>query len=261
VLSRLDVSRSLLAAAGVALAASLFLSWFGGVSGWEHFAWADVALAVVAAGLVAAALSLRAVLRALIVVLCGLGIAVVLGHGFAPDEPVSREGEIASVGAGGYVALAALAAGAIGALAAWPRRGAVVLLVAAAAGIVGALLSGWGGDAHYFTFAPGEAVFDATDYPTGFERWRVLDVALLALGAGLLAAATGRLPLFARAALAVAALAAAACVLVGIRDQLWVDEGAAIGAAKGPLVALLALGAGLVGLVCTRAGASPDNAN
>jgi hypothetical protein len=188
-------------------------------------------------------------LRVAAAVLCGLGIAVVLGHGFAPDEPTR---EIREVAAGGYVALFALAAGATGALATWPRRGGTALLVAAAVGIVGALLSGWGDDGVIVLFGALEKLRAVGSGPDGFARWRMLDVALLALAAGLLLAAAVRPPRAVSAALAVGALAAAGCIVVGMRDQLWVDEGVAMGAAKGPVVALLALLAGLGGLALVR---------
>ncbi|HEX2084981.1 MAG TPA: hypothetical protein VHF89_04810, partial [Solirubrobacteraceae bacterium] len=221
--------RALLAAAGLVLAGSLFLPWFEGVSGWEHFAWADVALLVVAVALPVAP-------RPVVAVLCGLGIAVVLGHGLEPDELV-----ILHVGEGPYVALGALAAGAIAGLARWPA----VLLVAAACGLVAALLSGWGRD--WEAFEPSGAL-DAISYPNGFERWRFLDVGLLLLAAGLLLAATRRAPVALRALLAAASVAAAACVIVAGRTQLWHDEGLAEGAAMGTLAALLALAGAVAGL-------------
>ena len=247
--------RALLAGGGAALAVSLFLPWFDGVSGWEHWAWADVPFAVLAAVLVAAAVRPLAGLRAAAVVLAGLGIAVVLGHGFAPATPARTADEVGGdVLAGAYVALAALAGGAIGGLSTWPRRGGPLLLGAGAVGLVAALLSGWGNE-------EGVAVFFgrlddlriAADYDNGFERWRVLDVALLALAVALPAAgAMRRLPLVAHAVLVAAALAGAACVAIGMRGQLWVDEGIAYGAAKGPLVALLALAAAVAGLLLVR---------
>ncbi|HEX8207328.1 MAG TPA: hypothetical protein VF587_14800 [Solirubrobacteraceae bacterium] len=249
-------SRLLLAGGGVALLVSLFLPWFsGGVSGWEHFAWADAVFAVLALVLVAtAALRPRAAVRVVVAVLCGAGIAVVLGHGFSPDVPIRDEQDIRSVAAGGHVALGALAAGIVGALAAWPR----LLLVAAAAGLLAALPSGWGTDAVYFTFVPHQEVFDSTDYPNGFERWKVLDAALVAVAAALLLVAfAGRVadrlasrPV--RLVLAAASLAAAVCIVIGIRDQAWADEGVAIGAAKGPVVALLALAGAVGGLALVR---------
>jgi peptidoglycan/LPS O-acetylase OafA/YrhL len=101
--------RALLGAGGVALAASLFLPFFRGVSGWEHWAWVDVVFAVLAAGLVAAAVAgvrRRSVLVA-IALLCAVGVSVVIGHGFDGD------GEAL---AGPYVALGGLAAGCAGAV-------------------------------------------------------------------------------------------------------------------------------------------------
>jgi hypothetical protein len=89
-------------------------------------------------------------------------------------------------------------------------------------------------------------------YANGFERWAALDVALLALAAGLLVSASGRLPAAGRAVLPVAATAAAVCVLIGARDQFWVDEGFALGAAKGYVTALLALAAAVAGLAVVR---------
>jgi hypothetical protein len=244
-------SRALLAVAGVALLASLFLPWFsGGVSGWEHFAWTDVAFAIVAALLVVTVLRPTGILRVVAAVSCALGASVVLGHGFAPDQPA---GELLRIRPGGYVALAALMAGIVGSLAAWPRWGGALLLMAAAGGLVGSLFSGWGLDEGLFVARP-DGSFEGGDdvYANGFERWRVLDVAFLALAAGLLAAAAGRLAALARAVLAVAALAAAVCVVIGVRDQFWVDEGFALGAAKGSVVALLALTAALAGLALVR---------
>ncbi|HEV2785615.1 MAG TPA: hypothetical protein VGV67_04445, partial [Solirubrobacteraceae bacterium] len=244
-------SRALLGAAGAALAVSLFLPWFDGVSGWEHWAWADAPFAALAILLVAsAALPGVTALRMVAGVLCGVGISVVLGHGFAPDEPT---GEVLRAGAGGYGALGALSAGVIGALAAWARWGSVLLLVAGAAGIVAALLSAWGPEGDVLVlFGDVDRLAAQGAYEDGFERWRVLDVALLALAAGLVGAATGRLPRVGLAVLGLASVAAAACVLIGVRDQLWVDEGVAIGAAKGPLVALFALAAAVAGLALLR---------
>jgi hypothetical protein len=240
-------SRALLAGGGVALLLSLVLPWFsGGVTGWEHFAWADVALSAVALLALVAAAVPRAPLRLAVVVLCGLGIAVVFGHGFAPDEPTP---ELREVAAGGHVALAALAAAGVGALAPWSRRGGAALLVAAAAGLVGALLSGWGFEGGLrLTVGESSVAFYGPGSPDGFARWAVLDVALIALALALLVAAVRRLPLAVYAALALASLAVAACVVVGVEDQLWIDEGAAAGAAKGPVAALLALTAALAGL-------------
>ncbi len=250
------IGRVLLGAAGVALVLSLFLPWFDGVSGWEHWAWADYVLAILAAAMVIAAALPRAgaAHRVLVAVFCALGIAVVLGHGFAPDAPPrSAEEDITDVLGGAYLALAALAAGATGCLATWSRRGGVVLVAAGAAGIVGALLSGWGSeDGTAVFFGSQDGIQIAADYENGFERWRLLDVALLALAAALLAAASGRLPRVVHLALAAAAVAAAACVAFGMRGQLGVDEGIAYGAAKGPLVALLALAAGFAGLAALR---------
>lgn len=101
---------ALLGAGGVLLAASLFLSFFPGVSGWEHWDWVDVVFALLAAALVGAAVSepRRVALLVALAVLCGLGVAVVVGHGFD-----GRGG--ADVLAGPWVALGGLAAGAFGA--------------------------------------------------------------------------------------------------------------------------------------------------
>jgi hypothetical protein len=254
------VSRLLLAAGGIALAISLFLPWFEDVSGWEHFAWADVPLAIVAADLVVTAL-LRPLLplHVVVVILCAAGIAVVLGHGFAPDDPIRDERDIQDVGAGAYVALAALSAGAIGALATWPRHGATVLLVAGAVGILAALLSGWGSDAHYFSFTPGQSLVDSSPDPNGFARWQVLDAALVLLAIALVAAAELALPREALAGMGLASLAAAVCIVVGARDQRWTDEGIALGLAKGPLVALLALAWAIAGLALVRPPASAES--
>ena len=244
------IARALLGAGGVALVVSLFLPWFDGVSGWEHWAWADVVLAVLAVALAAgAALPARARLRVPLAVLCGLGVAVVLGHGFEPRVPARTMQQVA---AGPYLCLGALAAGAIGALWAWPRRGGVVLLVAAAAGLVASLFSGWGTeDGFLVLFGTLERLHVET--PNGFERWRVLDVGLLVLATALLGAASGRAPALVRAALAVAALAAAVCVLVATHTTLWVgDGGAASGAPMGELAALVSLAAALAGLALIK---------
>ena len=188
-----------------------------GTSGWEHWAWADVILAALALALIAAAVRPPpAPLRIALVVLCGLGIAVVLGHGFEPRTPATKGS--ADVHIGPYLALAALAAATIGLLAAWPSAGSVALLVAAAAGLVAALFSDWGREGDY----------------NGFERWHVLDVALLALALGLLVAAAGKAPRALRWLLALGALAAAACVLAASDTQIWIgDGGTAEGAAPG----------------------------
>ena len=145
----------------------------------------------------------------------------------SPDEGLGN------VHIGPYLALAALAAATIGLLAAWPRAGSVALLVAAAAGLVAALFSDWGREGDY----------------NGFERWHVLDVALLALALGLLVAAAGKAPRALRWLLALGALAAAACVLAASDTQIWIgDGGTAEGAALGALVALLSLTAAVAGL-------------
>lgn len=246
----MSLPRVLLAGGGLVLALSLFLPWFAGVTGWEQWKWADVVLIVLAADLVATAfLRPIAAQRAIVAVLCALGIAVVLGHGFEPDAKVDGFEHIA---AGPYLALAALAAGAVGAVAAWPRKAAPLLLVVAAGGIVAALLSGWG-IADRVDVQPGWTAYAPIGEPNGFERWRVLDVALLALAAGLVAAASGRLPSAALAVLGVGAVAAVACVLAGARSRMWTgDGGAAEGIGMGTLAALLALAAALAGLALLR---------
>jgi hypothetical protein len=250
----MSAARVGLLVAGAGLAASLFLPFYAGVSGWEHWAWADVPLAVLAADLVVGALVLRRPVFAhslVVAVLCALGIAVVLGHGFEPDAPTRNLPDLA---AGPYVALCALAVGAVAALVPWPRRAAPLLLVASAAGLVAALLSGWGAEA-IFLDAGGR---DTTPYPNGFERWHVLDVGLLILAAALLAAAPRRLPQALVAVLAAATVLAAACVAIGSRSQVWVDEGSAVGMAMGPLAALLALAGAFAGLaLATRPASSP----
>jgi len=240
----------LLVGGGVALVVSLFLPWFDGVSGWEHWAWADVVLAVLAAGLVGAAVTPpHAVHRIAVAALSALGIAVVLGHGF---EPRIGSEDLFSVEAGPYVALAALAAGVIGALVPWPRRGGVALLVVAAAGLVASLFAGWGSKGDYVVLFFSSDVVAGED-PNGFERWRVLDVGLLMLAAALLAATAGRAPRPLLAACAVASVAAGACVLLGTRSTLWTgDGGAALGTALGTLGALLSLAAALAGLALLR---------
>ena len=244
-------SRLLLAVAGVVLAVSLFLPWFPGVNGWEHWVWADVVLIVLAADLVAAALMPPlAAHRVVVAVLCGLGIAVVLGHGFEPDDSARA---VPTVGPGPYLALGALAAGAIAALVPWPRVAGPLLLVAAAAGLVAALLSGWGAEGEQpLTVGPDTVAFSSAETPNGFERWKVLDVGLVVLAFGLLVAAARRLPSPALAVLAVASVAAGACILIGSRTQTWVAEGLARGAAPGTLAALLALSAALAGLGLVR---------
>ena len=239
------MSRAVLAASGVLLGVSLFVPWFAGTSGWEHWAWADVVLIVLAADLVVAAFLRPSVaLRAALAVLCGLGVAVVLGHGF---EPRVRPSAFDDVGAGPYLALVALAAGAVASLVPGPRVAAPLLLVVAGGGLVAALLSGWGiGDV---PLSVGGDEVRLYAEPDGLERWNVLDVALLALAAGLVVAAARRLPRAFGWALAAACVAAAACVLVGAETRAWTgDGGDAEALAMGPLVALLALAGALAGL-------------
>jgi hypothetical protein len=251
------ISRAVLAAAGVLLLVSLFLPWFSGVSGWEQWAWADLPLAALAAGFVAAAvLPPLPAFRIAVAVLGGLGVAVVLGHGLEPRVEV---GDYEHIAAGAHLALVALACGAIAAVTPWPRRAAPVLLVAAAAGLVAALLSGWGYEAIDISpdLSPdGERVYsysyELVD-PNGFERWHVLDIGLLLLAAGLLVAASGRLRGALRILLAVAGLAAAACVAVSGRSVLRLgDGGLAEGVPMGQLAALLSLAAALAGLALVR---------
>ncbi|HEV2999097.1 MAG TPA: hypothetical protein VGW75_00055 [Solirubrobacteraceae bacterium] len=253
--------RGLLATGAAAVAASLFLPFFPGVSGWEHWAWADVVLAALAAALAAAAATgvRRAAVLLPLAALCSLGVAVVLGHGFEPRLPVRS---LVEVGAGPYAALAGCAAGAIGALAAWPRGGGRLLLVAGAAGIVAALLSGWGfeGPVQVVAAAQGDGslvgVLDLErGAPTGFERWHVLDLALVALAAGLLAVAAGLARRAAALALAAGCVLAAACVTADAlsRSALWWGDGGVVeGAALGTLAALLSLAAALAGLALRR---------
>jgi hypothetical protein len=133
----------LVAAGGVTLAVSLFLPWarpgdfivfFGDVerldlqlSGWELWDWADAVLLALAAGLVGLALPGRPprALLAVALVLVAAAIAVVIGHGF-DDQEVSAPGAAATVtrsAEGPWVALAALAAAALGLLLALRRRG------------------------------------------------------------------------------------------------------------------------------------------
>ncbi len=110
------VSRALLGAGGVALGASLFLSFFPGVSGWEHWDWADVVFAVLAAALVVAAIRRTRRLSVLmpLALLCAIGVSVVLGHGFDGG---------ADALAGPYVALGGLGSGCVGALSSLSSRG------------------------------------------------------------------------------------------------------------------------------------------
>lgn len=251
------IARVLLAVAGALLLASLFLPWFEGVSGWEHWVWADVPLAALALALLllAARPSLWP-LRIAVVVLCGLGIAVVFGHGFEPRVEVP---DLSNVGVGGFVALLALLAGTVGAVAAWESRGGSVLLVAAAAGVVASLFAGWGIEA--ILFGPLDELA-RTDYPNGFERWRLLDVGLLVLAAALVAAALRPLPGAVHGLIAAAAIAAVACVGVANleRTQWMVGEGGIVeGAPLGAVGALLSLAGGVAGLAAT--GLSSDNTN
>jgi hypothetical protein len=251
-------SRLLLAAAGVALAVSLFLPWFDGVSGWEHWVWADVVLIVLAADLVAAAFTPPHVVhRVLVAIFCGLGVAVMLGHGFEPrvdaDEPLT------TVRVGAYLALGALAAGFVAALAPWPGRAARLLLVGAAGGIVAALLSDWAGGRTRYDLEDGGYSEFVRSYPDGFARWHVLDVALVALAVMLLVLAIlgTRLPARVRTLLSAAAFAgcllAAACVLVANDGWMWGSGFRwAWGLPPGTLAALLALFAGAAGLVLLR---------
>lgn len=246
--------RVLLAAAGLALAASLFAPWFISplgpqVSGWEHWAWADVPLAALALALLAAALrSPPRSLRVALFALCALGIAVVLGHGFEPRETTQGR---ADVSAGPYIALAALAAGAVGAARA-PR----VLLVTAAAGLVVALFATWTPTTGYFP-AEGWTAYGPRLGASGFERWHVLDIALLALAIALLVVALVPAKRPVHAVMAAAAVAAAACVIVAGDTYVWVgDGGSAEGASPGALFALLALTAALAGLALHRNTAS-----
>lgn len=250
--------RILLAAGAAAIAASLFLPFFPGVSGWGHWAWADVLLAALGAALAVAAATRarRAAVLVPLAVLSGLGVAVVLGHGFEPRTPVP--GGVTDAGAGPYVALAGCAAAALGALAAWPR----VLLVAAAGGLVASLLSGWGFENPVQVIASAEVaeaqlvgVLDMAPEPNGFERWHVLDVALVALVGALLAVAGGLAPRAVTWASAAGCALAAACVAADAfaRSALWWgDGGAAEGAPLGPLAALLSLAAALAGLAFRR---------
>jgi hypothetical protein len=243
------IRRAPLAGGGVALAVSLFVPWFEGTSGWEHWAWADVILAVLAAALVVAALRPPpAPMRIALVVLCSLGVAVVLGHGFEPRVDVGTGNIATDVQIGPYLALVALAAGAIGA------AGPLPLLLAAAGGLVASLFSTWHGE----RMALDDRV--TTSGENGFERWHVLDIALLLLAAGLLVAAAGRAPKALRALLALGSAAAAACILLASDTQFWVgDGGLARGASMGALAALLSLAAALGGLALQSQTSSPDS--
>ena len=238
-------SRALLAGGGVLLLGSLFLPWFDGVSGWEHWVWADVPLAGLAVVLVAAAARPEIVpLRIVAVILCGLGIAVVFGHGMEPRVEVR---DLSNLGAGGFVALVGLTAGAVGAAARWPR----LLLVAGSAGIVASLFSAWGDDGGYLLVFGAVDRLAATDYPNGFERWRLLDIALVALAAFLLLAAARPLPRIALALMGAASIASAACILIAnVERTQWMagDGGVVEGAPLGALGALLALAAAVAGL-------------
>jgi hypothetical protein len=247
-------ARFLLPAAGVALAGSLFLPWFEGISGWEQFAWADVVLAVLAADLAASGF-LRPLVahRIVVAVLCALGVAVVLGHGFEPrpDFDESAHG-FPEVLAGPYVCLAALVVGFVAALAPWPRPAGRLLLVAGAAGIVVALFSGWSGEPMSERAGSTYAQW-ARAYPDAFARWKVLDIVLVALVLGLLAVATGRAPRRLSVLLGATCLLAAACVAAGGDRGVWIGEnGFALGPARGSIAALLGLGAAIGGLVLFR---------
>ncbi len=251
------IGRAALAGGGVALALSLFVPWFDETSGWEHWRWVDVLFLALAAGLVASALLRpRVVPRTAMAVLCAVGIAVVLGHGFepraAPDDPLPG----ALIGP--YLMLGALAAGVVGAVASWPRAASRLLLVAAAAAIVAGLLTGWGGERISGPLddlgGSYELIRGASD---GFARWKLLDVALLGLAAALLVLA---LPAVARtlgrraatvavAVVAAACVAAAVCIVVaGNLTVRGAPRTPAAGLALGPLLTLLGLAAGVAGL-------------
>jgi hypothetical protein len=247
-----DNARVLLPGAGLALAGSLFLPWFQGISGWEQFAWADVVLAVLAADLVASGF-LRPLVahRIVVAVLCALGVAVVLGHGFEPrsadfDEPAHGVPEVL---AGSYVCLSALVVGFVAALAPWPRRAGQLLLVAGATGIVVALFSSWSGEV--MSERAGNAYAEwARAYPDAFARWQVLDIVLVALVLGLLAVATGRAPRRLSVLLGATCVLAGACVAAGGDRGVWIGEnGFALGPARGSIAALLGLAASVGGLV------------
>ncbi|HEX8121671.1 MAG TPA: hypothetical protein VF549_10460 [Solirubrobacteraceae bacterium] len=236
----MSAARIGLAVAGAALATSLFLPFYADVSGWEHWAWADVVLAVLAVDLVAGALLLRrpvAAHSAILGVLCALGIAVVLGHGFAPD---ARTDGVVRVAAGPYVALAALGLGFIAAAWPWPRVGVPVLLAAGAGGLVASLFATWGTN----------PAFGSAVEPNGWERWHALDVAFVALALALLGTASGRAPTWLAVACGAGAILAGACVVAAGFDQtgIWIDEGVAEGAPAGALAAGLALAGALAGL-------------
>jgi hypothetical protein len=239
--------RALLGAGGVAVGVSLFVPFFPGVTGWEHWEWVDVVFAALAVALVAAAAlgTRRRAVPLALAALCGLGIAVVLGHGFEPDRPIATR-----VCPGPYVALGGLAFGVAGALADRPR----VLLVAAAAGLVAALFWRWGAEEDTVVFfGRNPPTFGGQVEDTGWERWQALDLGFVALAAGLAVAAL-RPRRAVRAVVAAGAVAAAACVLIaGVeRSALWIDEGAGLGAPPGAVAALLALFAALAGLALVR---------
>lgn len=256
--SSTTAARALLAASGVALAVSLFLPWFDGVSGWEHWAWADVVLAALAVGLVAAALTRpRVAPRVVLALVCALGVAAVLGHGFEPR--VGGEEPVTTVRAGAYLCLGAIAAGFVASLAPWPDRFGRLLLLGAAGGIVAALLSEWGDARHVYPVENGGNSEFFRAHPDGFARWHVLDVALVVLAAALLllGALWTRLPARARALVSATSFAgcvlAATCVLVA--DDGWIWRSGfrwAWGLPPGTLAALLALFAAAAGLVLLR---------
>ena len=253
------MSRALLAASGLLVAASLFLPWFDGISGWEQWAWADVVLAVLAAGLVAAAfLRPLAAHRVVLALLCALGAAAVLGHGFEPRPEVDglEEGAL-DVRAGAYLCLAALTAGVVAALAPWPRRAGRLLLVAGATAVVGALFSPWAGERMREEYPGGMSEW-ARAYPDGFARWGVLDVALVAIAVGLLVVATGRAPRLVSALVGGAGALAAVCIAVSGDRYFWRGEGGfAWGLAPGSLLALAALVAALAGAALLERGRAP----
>ena len=248
------VSRALLAGSGVALAVSLFLPWFDGVTGWEHWDWADVAFAVLGAALVVASLRPpRAAVLVPLAVLCGAGITVVLGHGFTPQDTRIDVPTVVPL-----LALGALLAGVVGALAPWPRAGGTALLVAAAAGVVWSLFGRWGIEGDTLVVFGGLDRLDDPE-PTGWQHFAALDVALVLLAAGLLAAAAlgPRVPRALWLALGAATVLALACVAVAwaTRTGAWIDEARGTAAAsepRGATQALLALTAALAGLALLR---------